>query len=903
MTEMPDDRIEEQLDEIQSAAGDLIEPCQYKSSFERYGELRRMARGERRLTYYLDGVFFQMDQAQYLLDFATMRERSIELVSLLESEERARQLQSDFESYQYEYMVHNMTSCAYENLAEATGQLDGYNSDGMHACIADGLRVCRQTGKLACISCFREYSVDVYTAADDIELARYQCQLVIDHPGPWSDRGDRRWLAAGKAAWLEILEGKLPAAADLIESAYEFIQSDDVTLKREAAIRVLFYDMTRRLLSGLDIAKQRQRLASLMPPEGEAPSFELQSALIDALELAVRGDYDLAIEKLTPWDRQLLRENALHLWFEVRLRIIAAQRLSSDGNGEAKERLGRLAEPLEAKARSASDWLTQRRLQRLLDEDYAAAAVALLAPIKQVAGADAESIVADPPPTDFGLDGDVAGETSGLDRDREGSGEHDVSEGLQVTVEETDTPLSAELDRIYERINVAFEEDTPEQYTEILDHIVSFDAAAVSHPADAGRLIYYASFLPLSGRAQEVWQWANALAAVHDQHARTISVLAALGLTIRTSSDDSFAESLTSERLEQLYRKSLQLDGTIANNFSRAGDFYTEEEEYGEAERCYARAFRLDRQSAPIALRLAEVYKMTDRPADGLNVLDLCLRNGCDDPSVTWQAALLAFLMNRYQATLTYLERFEKQLEFDPDVIWLHYYRAVSYYELGQVREALEAIEEEKRRVEMDGLHIAGLRAASNLALGKMEADEDLETFLDIALRDVDYLSPRGVEDTLVRVWRACNEYLASADICDELEARLLGTGLMPDEYFDELRQQGRKKEGLHFYRCMLQQPLDERWEQSTFCMDGQSDWPFYLVEWGVLAEDEDEARERVLAFQGRCYHLPAEVIGIHESDEQYEDRPGVVWQGLRMPGSLEDEDDEDFEDDSFDSL
>jgi tetratricopeptide (TPR) repeat protein len=888
------DEIEEQLDGIQDAAGDLIEPCKYKSSFERYGELRRLARGERRLGHYLNGVFFQMDQAQYLLDFATMRERAIELVSLLESEERARQLQADFEPHHYEYLVHSMTSCAYENLAEGTGQLDGYNSEGMHACIADGLRVCRQTGKLACISCFREYSVDVYTSADDTELARYQCQLVIDHPGPWSDRGDRRWLASIKAAWLEMLNGKLGAAGALIEQAYELIESEEVSLKREAAIRILFYDMTRRLLCGEDISKQRERVAGLMPPSGECPFFELQAAQVESLAAVVNGEYAKAVEILTPWDKRLSQDGANHQWFEVRLRIIAAQRLAGE-----TDRLSRLAEPLEKKAQEASDWLTERRLQRLLDEDFAAAPVPLVAKLRLPSAEATETKEDD-------AQEDDAKKTAPLEQaETQPSAYSDDT--IQVTEEDTDTPLAEVLDAIYAEIDSAFEAEDMEKIGGILDQIVAYQAGDVEHPADAGRLIYYASFLPMEGRAQDVWQWANSLANAHEGHARTISVLGSIGLAIRSMEDEPFAETITSERLEQLYRKSLQLDGTVANNFQRAGDFYLEEENYGEAERCFARAFRLDRTSAPIALRLAEVYKMTDRRGDALNVLDLCLRNGCDDPSVTWQAGLVAFMMNRYEATLTYLERFDEQLERDPKTVWVNYYRSVALYELGQFREAFDAIEEEKRRVEMDALHIAATRACIRLALGKMEAEEDLEAFLAIPLHEVDYLAPPVIEDTLVRAWNACNEYLASADVCDALEERLLGAGLMPDDYFEDLRQQNTKKRGLNFFRCMVQQPLDDRWRMSAYCLEDQVDWPFYLADWGVLAADEDEALGRVLKFQSRCYHLPAEVLGVQASEDDYEDRPGVVWQGFRIPGSFDDMDeddmDEDVDDDTFDSL
>jgi tetratricopeptide (TPR) repeat protein len=856
------DGIDEQLEKIQDSAGELIEPCHYKSSFGRYGELRRLARSEKRLVAYLNGVFFQMDQSQYLLDFQTMKERAIELVSLLESEERSRQLQADFEPHAYEYLVQSMSSCAYENLAEATGQSDGYNSDGMHACIADGLQVCRQTGKLACVSCFREYSVDVYTAADDIELASYQCQTIIDHPGPWSDRGDRRWLACIKSAWLELLSGKISTARSLVDKAHQLIDSDEVSLKREATIRVLFCDATLSLMSGDDVSSHRKRLTDILPPAGECPAFELELALLDSLRAMVDGDYSETVNILTPWDRKLSQAKALTCWFEVRLRLIAAKRLAGE-----TDRLDRLVQPLEKAALEASDWLTERRLQRLVDDDFRPSPLALLAELRPVtAPADSTELEAD--------------EYSPLS--------DDVSSAAEKLV----TPLGDALDSMYTEMGEQYEKDNTDALDTLLDRIVAYRPLDVENPADAGRLIYYAGFLPLTGRAEEVWQWANALANAHEDHARTISVLAALGLTIRALEDDKFAETITAERLEQLYRKSLQLDGTIANNFSRAGDFYIQEENHGEAERCFARAFRLDRTSAAISLRLAEVYKMTDRPQDALNVLDLCLRNGCEEPSVTWQAALVAFGMDRFESTITYLDRFEKQVGQDSQLLWANYYRAVALYELGRCREALEAIEEEQRRVDMDVFHTAGIRACTRLALGRAEVDDDLEAFLAIPLRDVDYMGPVGIEQTLVRVWKAAEENLANDEVCDELKQRLLGAGMMPDQYFEELRQQNPRTSGLDFFRCMLQQPLDERWRNAAFSLDDQDDWPFYFAEWGVLAKNEEEAQQRVLHFQNECFPLPAEVVDVQASKESYEDHPGVVWQGIRFPGSLDEDDD-----------
>ena len=151
-------QIDQQLQDLQQRAGDLIPLCRFSSSSRLYGELRRRGRVEHRANAYVYGTFFQMDQAQYLLDFHTMRERAVELIAILENEEQARQIQSDFPREQYDYLVYSMSSCAYENLAEATGQLEGYNSEGMHACIADGIQICRRTGKIGCVSCFREYA-------------------------------------------------------------------------------------------------------------------------------------------------------------------------------------------------------------------------------------------------------------------------------------------------------------------------------------------------------------------------------------------------------------------------------------------------------------------------------------------------------------------------------------------------------------------------------------------------------------------------------------------------------------------------------------------------------------------------------------------------------------------------
>src|SRR5439155_18241347 len=123
--------------------------------------------------------------------------------------------------------------------------------------------------------------------------------------------------------------------------------------------------------------------------------------------------------------------------------------------------------------------------------------------------------------------------------------------------------------------------------------------------------------------------------------------------------------AIAKERLELLFRQSLDLDTDDAANHARAGAWFLGEENYGEAERCLARAFRLQRDNSFLAQRLAEVYNRTERPRDALAVLDLCLREGCDEPQVAWDAALAAFRLDQYDVMLTYLDRFEGMTDAD----------------------------------------------------------------------------------------------------------------------------------------------------------------------------------------------------------------------------------------------
>ncbi|MFM7925524.1 MAG: tetratricopeptide repeat protein, partial [Planctomycetaceae bacterium] len=244
----------------------------------------------------------------------------------------------------------------------------------------------------------------------------------------------------------------------------------------------------------------------------------------------------------------------------------------------------------------------------------------------------------------------------------------------------------------------------PSEFAALRDEILSYDVSRVSHADDAGGLIFLMAFLV--GTAEDgaqVWKWANALAAAHQDNGVTLSVLGALADALRAAGGEEMQERITVERAEQLHRRAMELSPEKPRVFLRAGQHFQAQFEYCEAERCLARAFRLDRRDGAIARNLSELYRATDRPKDALHVLDLSLREGSQDQQAAFDAGMLAFREGQYQASLTFLERYESQAGV---VAWVNYYRSVCYFELGHYDRALECVGLERGVTETKGWHL-----------------------------------------------------------------------------------------------------------------------------------------------------------------------------------------------------
>jgi hypothetical protein len=234
---------------------------------------------------------------------------------------------------------------------------------------------------------------------------------------------------------------------------------------------------------------------------------------------------------------------------------------------------------------------------------------------------------------------------------------------------------------------------------------------------------------------------------------------------------------------------------------------------------------------------------------------------------------------------LPYLDLFERLSPGEP---WTNYYRADVLLALKRPTEALAAADEEAKRNPACPFTVAVHRAAAVAALENFEElRARVSEILDMRLSRIDYLTLSGLSSLAATLWNASAPVLAGDDpLRRRLEDWNLASGLAPNEVFTAARENGEPCEGVNFYECVLRQPLDDCWKDSIGCLCGQDEWQDYLITYGVLARNEDEAAQLTLAWQSRAYPLPPEVVEIRPGDAGYRDRVGVVWQGYREPSS-----------------
>ena len=868
-----------------------------------------------------------MTLSQRLLQFETVRERAVELIAIFEDEEQARKIEPSLDLEQYENMIYAMGACAYEVLAEATGALDGYNSEGMQECLTGGIEVCHRIGKLSCIQCFREYACDTHTAADDYELARYHCKQVLNQESDFPERGDRRWLAMLRLATMDVFEGQHESARSKLDQAAELALAKSVNDPRGAQMAVMLERHTLDLIEDRPMDEKTRSLLTGLPPRGECPEYDLDIDMLTAVGHAMNQEWDQAEKLLSVWNKSLKQGKAITKWLESGIRLVALYRLRGDMT-KAK----RLSIQFEEAATKANDWQSIRRLHQILDDSVEITPLGTV-----IRNTRAPSVLPQPEPSNVATDMEVK-----LTSQSESPlSETSLSESLQSESQQTEikqpTPLGPWMDDLTERMHNAgkvADKDSQSKVdvTAFRQELLDRPIRDFVHPEDIGRALYLMNFLitPDCDRAI-VWKWANTLVSSNQEVAYLISLLGRLGMTISMLDrltaelnfdsqqqpfndvddlddlddfDDEPAKekdlpptSISNERLEQLIRKSLQMEATGVNNNFRAAEVFEYIGNAGEAERCYARAFKLDRTRDDAALALSRIYSETDRLQDALYVLDLCIREGGDSGELLFEAALKAHALTQHELQVSFLQKLHERHAPGP---WTNYYLSSGLLELKRPQEALEAIDKEVLLFQSKGLHIDSVRAAAYAQLGlSSEAATFIRFALSRSLSQINDLTLSGVSGAFERLITAAKMCPDERELQLEVEHRMLVAGIATESYFEQVRAD-EKPCDLYLYQCYISQPLDAAWSESDGCLPDQTDWMTYIAQWGVLARDVAEAEKIALHWQSKCYPLEGTLVDIDSSDETLHDRPGVAFQGPRFPENdpLADDDEGDIDED-----
>lgn len=853
--------IDEQLQALSKRSEQLFLECRYRSALRISRELVHTARMQGRVLQYMYGLFDVMRLGHSLLDPQMTREAAVELIVLLQDEEQARRIQPDLNDASYHWVCNWMSACAYDNLAEATGLMSGYNSPGMHECISEGIQVCRQTGKTECIKCFREYAADVYLAADDLAMVRHQCQSLLDYRDENEER-DRRWSAHQHLGWINLLEGRWRKSREEYERSVELAQAEHVYQKDRS-----------RLLASTDLDEIRILLgcreeltAHATATErdlSEWPKLELELAKVEALKAVVQEQYEDALEILTEWDRRLTELRCLKDWFEIRLRLVATYLLMGK-----RSRAEALSKGLEAKAQEAQDYLTLQRWRRLMAPGANICPIpTLITPIPDHAEISARDV-----PTSK-----INGDLSSHELSEE---EPDVAPEPVADAMETPSPLAEMLTEYMRQIMDAADDEPGRQ--SILNSILSHAPEDVEEANDAAYLVHLSRFVATGTEdALRIWDWALRMRHHFAEDAVMQNVVASLGHFFRSADAETFHDRIPLADLERWMRLSLSLNPNHPRNFARAGTFFLEEGLAGDAEQCFARAFRLDRTDGTVAHQLADLYRETDRPRDALAVLDICLRKGTTDANVAWEAAMTALQLNQYDMLLTYLDRHRELAE--EEQTWFHYYRGLAQFHLGRYEECLHELGEELKFKPPGLMHLHIIRLCALDRLGRdAEARAELDDFLKLPFRDVEYLSLHGLVRLAETLCETLERWPEQDPLRKKTALRLMRAGLISDQYLQLDRQQPTEPHTVRFFHVQLLQPLDGNWAESEGCLAGQQDWQAYVIDWGVLAESEEHAVSLAMALQQQCESASAEVLEVTTGEETYRTQPGVVWQGYR---------------------
>lgn len=838
----------------------LIQKSHYRSGLRLARELASAAKAERSLQAYLRAQFKLFAYPVHLLDPQAANEAAMETIPLLESVEAAREFEPELDVEQYDWVVHNMIACAYDNLADNTGKIHGYNSPGMHEAISAGMEVCRTRGRPECVACFKTYASHVMKAADDSDMALHYAHESAGAPRDW---GDKRFYSGLNLSKIHLKRGELEASLSSLKEGLAHALTPETPFS--LAVRGIL--QLRKLLALMGREGELESVLSECDPNlsvavldevsiDEWPEFEMMRDRTTALELACRGETDEALAILRPWDQRLLRDGLLGWWFDVRLQLLAALQV-------AGRPIERLAAELREHAANARDWATLATARATAQLPVGGQ------PWAGVRPADS----GDSGPSDSGPSSSDSGSSDPVTALK---AEEAQSEACETGIV-PETPYQTRLDAVLDGFDpeTASAERDAGRLLEILEIPIELMEVA----RDASIALDQARHLVLFVEDLEpVASWAGQL--VH-RYSDNVDVIAGDALLHSMWCLHKGAESgIEPPDVERRWQRAIDLDPDRGQLVADAGTFAFNVGNLGLAEQQLARAVRLDRSDIRALGMLVQLYDLLDRPSDALAVIDLAIRQGnCQDYE---SAAYFADRVDRHELTLTYLERAESRGAAHPT--GMNYTKARALLGLGRLAEAEAVVDTMDPEADPVGVH--GLR----VLLRSHDGNSPSEAFVDslqklTATRWWTEGGPTNVRLPCL-VWERVTALLPEDHPAREAYAtRLLQLGLAPGDLVGGLRE--GEPQPVREFSVALVQVLGDNFGDHPGCLsEDQAEWEAYMQVWQVLATNESEAVEYAQQAQARCHEGECLAFGARPEPNRYHDQPGVVGMTSRQPAA-----------------
>jgi tetratricopeptide (TPR) repeat protein len=408
---------------------------------------------------------------------------------------------------------------------------------------------------------------------------------------------------------------------------------------------------------------------------------------------------------------------------------------------------------------------------------------------------------------------------------------------------------------------------------------------------DVVELINYAGLFAGNGeRGEEIWRWAQRLDEQFGADPSVKNMVASLGQLLRSIPHPRMQSLVSLEELEQTFRATIAMDDSRAGNYQRAGDFFLSQEKIEDAEQCFRHSFSLDQTDSHSATMLSDIFASTDRLANSLAVLKACLKAGCDDSVVIWQAAMNATMLQEHDLVLEFLDQFEVQR---PGQSWSNYYRALAHLQKNDFELAIQAIKAEQEHEYESDLHLRMVTTAAQLGSKQIEpALEELRNINQNGFGAITELTADGILILATCLSRHMEELPKNHLERQEFEKLHLESGMLADNYFEDLLAvndvEHEDPPMRTLFKCVLRQKLDSNWKNTRGCLAHQKEWDHYTVEWGVFADSLERAVEIALDWQIRCVpdsesYCGIEITTVYPLDEPMPEHEGPAFCSERL--------------------